>query len=142
MYYRLIIPLYFSNFHDLEDGEQAFISYIDDEPAGMVRFRLNENSVYFYRLSVIPENQGQGIAKKLLKSLEDYLRQKEKASIQCKVRLTVSKNINLYSSMGYSIYDEEIVHKPNGINIKVVSMQKQLINKKYKPRNNTIEGGG
>jgi len=39
---------------------------------GMVRFLLKENGLYFYRLSVIPEKQGQGIAKKILKSLDDY----------------------------------------------------------------------
>lgn len=110
----------------LEDGEQALISYADDEPVGMVRFRLKENSVYFYRLSVNPEKQGQGIAKAILRSLEDYANQKGKPKIQCKVRMTVPKNIKLYSSIGYSIYDEEVVHKPNGMNIKVVSMMKQL----------------
>ena len=47
--------------------------------------------------------------------------------ILCKVRMTVPKNIKLYSSIGYRIYDEEIVHKPNGITIKVVSMEKELL---------------
>ena len=50
----------------LEDGEKAFISYIGNEPVGMVRFRLKDNGVYFYRLSVIPEKQGQGIAREIL----------------------------------------------------------------------------
>ncbi|KIL45479.1 hypothetical protein KP78_30230 [Jeotgalibacillus soli] len=92
----------------------------------MVRFHLNENGIYFYRLSVIPEEQGKGIAKQMLKSLEEYANQIEKPTILCKVRMTAPKNIQLYRSIGYSIYDEEIVHKPNGINIKVVSMMKQL----------------
>ncbi|MCZ2258450.1 GNAT family N-acetyltransferase [Sporosarcina sp. G11-34] len=111
----------------LEDGEQALISYIGDEPVGMVRFRLTDNGVYFYRLSVIPEKQGQGIAKGILKSLDDYAKQNEKTKMLCKVRMTVPKNIKLYSSIGYRIHDEEIVHKPNGINIKVVSMEKKLL---------------
>ncbi|WP_257350700.1 GNAT family N-acetyltransferase [Pseudalkalibacillus decolorationis] len=110
----------------LKDGEQGLIGYIDDEPVGMIRFQLKENGVYFYRLSVIPEKQGQGIAKKILKSLEDYANKKEIPTILCKVRMTVPKNIKLYSSIGYSIYNEEVVYKPNGINIKVVSMMKQL----------------
>lgn len=76
---------------------------------------------------VIPEKQGQGIAKEILKSLDDYAKQNEKPTILCKVRMTVPKNIKLYSSIGYRIYDEEVVHKPNGINIKVVSMEKQLL---------------
>lgn len=110
----------------LKDGEQSLISYVDDEAVGMVRFRLKENAVYFYRLSVIPEKQGQGIAKKILRSLEDYAKQNDKPTMLCKVRMNVSKNIKLYSSMGYSIYDEEAVHKPNGTSVKVVSMMKQL----------------
>jgi len=40
--------------------------------------------------------------------------------------MTVPKNIKLYSSIGYGVYDEEVVHKPNGIDIKVVSMMKKL----------------
>lgn len=47
-------------------------------------------------------------------------------TIFCKVCMTVPKNIKLYSSIGFEIYDEEVVHKPNGINIKVVSMIKSL----------------
>ena len=111
----------------LEDGEKAFIGYIGDEPVAMVRFRLNDNGVYFYRLSVIPEKQGQGIAKEIIKSLDDYAKQNGKSTIRCKVRMTLPKNIQLYSSIGYRIYGEEVVHKPNGINIKVVSMKKQLL---------------
>jgi hypothetical protein len=41
--------------------------------------------------------------------------------------MTVPKNIELYRSIGYSIYDEEVVVKPNGVDIKVVSMKKQLM---------------
>jgi ribosomal protein S18 acetylase RimI-like enzyme len=110
----------------LEDGEQALISFDDGEPVGMVRFQLKEEGLYFYRLSVIPDKQGRGIAKKILKSLEDYAIKKEITKILCKVRMTVPKNIKLYSSIGYGVYDEEVVYKPNGINIKVVSMKKQF----------------
>lgn len=110
----------------LNNGEQALISYINDKPAGMVRFRVKDDCVYFYRLSVIPEKQGQGIAKEMLKSLEVYALDQEKPLIQCKVRMTVPKNIALYHSVGYGIYDEEIVYKPDGIAVKVVSMMKRI----------------
>lgn len=110
----------------LKVGEQGLISYVDNQPVGMVRFQLKEEGLYFYRLSVIPEKQGIGIAKKILRSLEDFAIEKGVSTIFCKVRMTVPKNIKLYSSIGYGIYDEEVVHKPNGINIKVVSMLKRL----------------
>lgn len=111
----------------LHNGEQAFVGYMNDEPVGMVRFHVNEDYVYFYRLSVIPEKQGQGIAKELLKSLEAYAIKQEKLIVKCKVRMTAPKNIALYHSIGYKIYDEEVLAKPHGITLKVVSMMKVVI---------------
>ncbi|MGJ7913819.1 GNAT family N-acetyltransferase [Neobacillus sp. LXY-1] len=110
----------------LIEVEKSIIAFVEDEPVGMVRFQLKEEGLYFYRLSVIPEKQGQGIAKKLLASLEEYAHKNEISTILCKVRMTMPKNIQLYSSIGYSIDNEEVVHKPNGINIQVVSMLKKL----------------
>jgi ribosomal protein S18 acetylase RimI-like enzyme len=110
----------------LEKGEKALIAFEENNPISMVRFQLKDEGLYFYRLSVIPEKQGKGIAKKILKSLEDYANTINVTTILCKVRMTVTKNVQLYSSIGYGVYGEEVVHKPNGINIKVVSMKKEL----------------
>jgi ribosomal protein S18 acetylase RimI-like enzyme len=109
-----------------KEDEQAAICYIDHEPVGMIRFQFKEDGIYFYRLSVVPEQQRKGIAKGILIWLEDYANSNLKPFIFCKVRMTVPKNIKLYHSLDYYIYYEEIVHKPNGINIKVVAMKKQL----------------
>lgn len=110
----------------LKDGEQAFIGFIENNPVGMVRFRMQDTGIYFSRLSVVPEKQGQGIAKKLVAALEEYAVQNEKHMVRCKVRMNVPRNILLYESLGYWIYNEEIVHKPNGIEIKVALMKKQV----------------
>ncbi|MFD2923481.1 GNAT family N-acetyltransferase [Halobacillus naozhouensis] len=110
----------------LKEGEQALVCSVGSEPVGMVRFLVRNDDVYFYRLSVIPERRGRGIGKEILKSLEEYASKNNKRTMICKVRMTVPKNIKLYNSIGYSVYDEEVVHKPNGIKIKVVSMIKQL----------------
>ncbi|MGM9988950.1 MAG: GNAT family N-acetyltransferase [Bacillaceae bacterium] len=110
----------------LENGEQALICYENDEPVGMIRFHVKGEILYFYRLSVVPSWQGQGIAKKLLVALEGYANKHKILTITCKVRMNVPRNIQLYHAMGYSIYDEEIVYKPNGIGINVVSMKKRI----------------
>lgn len=110
----------------LEKGEKALIAYEKNDPVGMVRFQLMANGLYFYRLSVLPEKQGEGIAKEILKSLEVYAGNAGVPTIRCKVRKSVPKNIQLYTSFGYSVYHEEMVHKPNGIRFKVVSMKKEL----------------
>jgi len=110
----------------LEREEKALIAYENNRPVGMVRFILKDEGLYFYRLSVLPEKQGKGIAKMILKSIEDYANKIGVSIILCKVRMTVARNIQLYNSIGYHIYDEEIVHKPNGVNLKIVLMKKTL----------------
>ncbi|MFS0781466.1 GNAT family N-acetyltransferase [Bacillus sp. 1P06AnD] len=66
----------------LEGNEQALICYLNNKPIGMVRFQVKNNHVYFSRLSVLPEKQGIGIAKALLKALEEYATKKELTKIQ------------------------------------------------------------
>ncbi len=93
----------------------------------MLKMKFAEGSdapVIYYRLSVIPEKRGLGIAKELLKSLEDYAVANVLSYIYCRVRMTVPRNIHLYRSLGYSIVKEELIHKPDGIRLGVVTMMK------------------
>ncbi len=110
----------------LIEGEKGLIAYLNENPVGMVRFQLQENGIYFYRLSVIPEEQGKGIAKALLSKLEAFAKQKAISIVSCNVRFTADQNIALYESIGYQMYDEEVMYRPNGIKLKVVSMKKEL----------------
>ncbi|MEQ2528085.1 GNAT family N-acetyltransferase [Bacillaceae bacterium CLA-AA-H227] len=110
----------------LKDGEKSFICYSSGQPVGTVRFRLNEEHLYFFRLAVAPEMQGRGIAKILLSALEDYAIKKDITTLCCKVRMAVPRNLHLYSSIGYIIESEDTIQKPNGISVKVASMIKKL----------------
>ncbi|MBS4209856.1 GNAT family N-acetyltransferase [Bacillus sp. FJAT-50079] len=110
----------------LKENEKGLIAYVDEKPVGMVRFQFVDKGLYFYRLSVIPEKQGKGIAKKILTSLENYAKNQRIPALLCKVRLTVPKNIQLYRSIGYTIDNEEVIHRGNDIHIKVVSMRKKI----------------
>ncbi|ARD46985.1 GNAT family N-acetyltransferase [Sporosarcina sp. P37] len=110
----------------MEGGEQALIGYIDEEPVAMIRFRLEEDSLYFFRFSVVPEKQGQGIAKKILQFIEDYAKQQEKKILTCKVRADVAKNISLYQSVGFHAYDQAVLHRADGTSMAVVLMKKSL----------------
>ncbi len=38
----------------LKHGKEAVILYVENKPVAMARFTLEETSLYFYRLSVIP----------------------------------------------------------------------------------------
>lgn len=110
----------------LNDGEQAFIAYVDEQAAAMVRFTMSDKGIYFFRLSVIPEKQGQGLAKALVAEIEKYACAQRKQKSECKVRMDVLKNIALYQSLDYEITKEEVVENRNGIAIPVVTMTKML----------------
>lgn len=111
----------------LATGEQALIAYDGaTNPVGMVRFMLRRDDVYFYRLSVIPERQGHGIAKMIVHRMEDFARENGKNMAVCRVRKSVGRNLKLYQSIGFHIFDQEIVHKSGGIDLEVVHMKKKL----------------
>lgn len=113
----------------LNGGEQAFIAYVDAKPVAMVRFTINEKGIYFFRLSVIPEKQGQGFAKALIAEIEKYAITLGKVVSECKVRMDVLRNIALYEFLGYVIIKEEVVENRNGLAIPVVTMTKTLLSR-------------
>lgn len=110
----------------LNSGEQAFIAYLHAQPVAMVRFTLNDTGIYFFRLSVIPEKQGHGLAKALISEIENFAYTLGKSISECKVRLDVPRNIALYQGLGYVITKEEIVENRDGIAIPIVTMTKML----------------
>ncbi|WP_144788805.1 GNAT family N-acetyltransferase [Lysinibacillus fusiformis] len=112
----------------IQAGEQAFIGYMEREPVAMVRFKLSTQGIYFFRLSVIPERQGQGLAKVLLAKLEQFALTNGKTISQCKVRLNVPRNIKLYRSLGYAVTNKEMAENRNGISLAIVTMEKRLTN--------------
>lgn len=112
---------------DLDNGEQAFVGYdMNGKPVAMVRFKVKEDYLFFYRLSVLPECQGNGHAKQLLKALEVYAKQNSIHEVHCKVRKNVERNVLLYTNRGYVIYEEEVFQLISGDVIPVVSMKKQV----------------
>ncbi|MEK3936923.1 GNAT family N-acetyltransferase [Sporosarcina sp. FSL W7-1349] len=110
----------------MRTGENALIAYEENEPVGMVRFQLTEEGLYFFRLSVLPDKQGKGIAKMMLKTLEDRAKEQGMPAMLCKVRMAVAKNIQLYKSIGYRICEEESIQRPNGVTLPIMLMKKVL----------------
>ncbi|MGE7942085.1 GNAT family N-acetyltransferase [Lysinibacillus xylanilyticus] len=112
----------------IKEGEYAFIGYIDEQPVAMVRFTLSDQGIYFFRLSVIPEKQGHGLAKAFIEELEQYALANGKSISECKVRMSVPRNIELYRSLGYVVTKEETGENRNGISLAIATMEKQLAN--------------
>lgn len=107
-----------------QEGEKALIAYESDEPVAMARFKIDNYQMNFYRLSVDPICQGQGVGKNLLKSLEAYAKSNDVSEIICKVRMNIKKNIKIYKDSGYFIFDDYTIDKPNNESLHIVSMRK------------------
>lgn len=112
----------------LKNGsENALLYYQGEAPVGSCRFKLDEHSLYFSRLSVCPEARGKGIAKAFLLWLENYAMNNNRTEMWCRVRMSIPRNIRLYKSVGFVVTEEEeIVTNPNRIPVKTVVMRKQF----------------
>lgn len=112
--------------NELKEGAYAFIGYFQEQPVASLRFKLQGSAIYFYRLSVLPQFQGMGFAKQLLRALENYAAEQEIEQLHCKVRMTVPRNVQLYQSLGYQLKEEHLLQKQSGQQLKIVSMSKRL----------------
>lgn len=111
---------------EVKQGTEMFGIYDNDELIALVKCVLNEEFIYFSRLSVLPENQGKGVATNLVNYLESYAVQNNIFVSKCKVRKSEKNNIALYSKLGYKIVKEEIIINKNGDEIPALTMQKNL----------------
>ena len=109
--------------------EKALLCSINGVPLGSCRFTMIEDALYFSRVSVTPSGRGKGIAKAMLLWLEKYAYDNFKRKMECRVRVSLPKNIWLYESMGYFVSKEEVVTNPNGFLVKTVVMEKTLMNR-------------
>lgn len=73
----------------IKNGYEKALLYFCDEkiPLGSVRFKTEDDSLYFSRLSVSPEARGNGIAKSILSWLEEYAQTNGISEIRCRVRM-------------------------------------------------------
>lgn len=108
-----------------EKTESAAILYEDDTATAMVRFKIIDDAIYFFRLSVVPARRRRGYAKQLVKWIETHGISKGLNISRCKVRQSVQNNLTLYQDMSYEIVDQELVVRPNGT-VKALTMEKNL----------------
>lgn len=108
-------------------SESAAILTEDGIPAAMVRYRLEDNAIYFFRLSVRPARRKRGYARRLIEWIETRGRSQGLEISRCKVRQSVSRNLVLYENMGYEVTNQELVVRPEG-SVKTLTMEKRLIN--------------
>ncbi|GMG95726.1 GNAT family N-acetyltransferase [Tepidimicrobium xylanilyticum] len=81
--------------------------FLINVPHDTVRFKFGEKSLYFFRLSVCPEARRRGIAKSILSWLENYAKEHRITEIWYRVQMSIPQNIQLYQSVGYTVYKEK-----------------------------------
>lgn len=111
---------------EMNQGTKLFGIVDHDELIGIVKCVLKEDHIYFSRLSVLPKNQGKGVATRLIQFLEGVALKNNRFVSTCKVRKREEGNIALYSKLGYKIVQEERIINANGDEIPTVTMSKQL----------------
>ena len=119
-------------------SEQAVLACINGKPIGSARIILEQNSLYFKRLSVSPEARRKGMAKKMIQWLEEYAKETGKGKIYCRVRKDTPLNIELYHHFGFGISKEETIINKDGNVIDTVLMGKTVHALTIKEAGNSI----
>jgi|GEM_PF-625266 len=79
----------------------AVLAYLDDTPAGCVRYRSEDGGVYVARLAVLPAMRRNGIGSALLEFVEARALAAGAGRLRLRVRLALPENVKLYVARGY-----------------------------------------
>ena len=85
----------------------AIVAERNGQMLGCVMVKLLEGDLYFGRLSVLPAARGQGIARRLVEAVEDEARRRELLGVRLGVRVVLTENQQLFTSLGYVEYSRE-----------------------------------
>ena len=93
---------------------------------GCVRFRVENGNLEFFRLAVVPDARGGGLADALLHWLEVTAEREGVTSLTCSVRMEVARNVRLYLRRGYRQATERWVTAIDGSRLRVGTLVKTL----------------
>jgi GNAT superfamily N-acetyltransferase len=87
----------------------AVIALLDGEPIGCGRWEVDpeRTHLYFGRLSVLPVYRQRGVAARMIGWFEDLARELGLPEVRLGVRLSLPRNIDLYTRLGYEVYGYE-----------------------------------
>lgn len=102
----------------------GFLALWFREPAGCVFCRVDEDSMYLFRLGVLPKFRGKGIARALVGRVEEEARLAGEASVTLATRSVLHDNIALYRRYGFMV-EAEVPH-PRAPEARITVMRKEL----------------
>lgn len=86
---------------ELAKGAGAIVLERGAEMLGCVMVEELEGDLYFGRLSVLPSARGLGFAKRLIGAVEAEARRRRLPGVRLGVRIVLTDNQRLFSSLGY-----------------------------------------
>lgn len=123
------VPLYGENLPPLQEtpdslaleaasGKQILVGTVDGAVVASLRLQVREDGeVYFGRLSVNPELQGNGLGQAILRALEKFFPAAPSFALDCGVKS--EENNHIYSKHGY-VLTGETFQVPNGPMVQVM----------------------
>ncbi|MGC4045236.1 MAG: GNAT family N-acetyltransferase [Armatimonas sp.] len=109
----------------LAEGNQALVVTIAGDPVACVRYRIEGDFLYFFRLSVDPAHRRKGLATLLICHLEVLAREAGLSRLTCSVRMAKTDNVALYTRHGFQIMGTRIVYR-DGIEVPTGDLEKPL----------------
>jgi len=86
---------------ELRRGAGAIVADRNGRVVGCVMTKLLGGDLYFGRLAVLPEARGTGLAKRLIEAVEADARERGLPGVRLGVRVVLTANQKLFTSMGY-----------------------------------------
>ncbi|MGW0231482.1 GNAT family N-acetyltransferase [Actinopolymorpha singaporensis] len=86
---------------ELAAGTGAIIAEQGEDALGCVMLKPVDGDLYFGRLAVTPSARGRGIARRLVKAVEDEAIRRGLAGVRLGVRIALTENQRLFTSLGF-----------------------------------------
>ena len=90
----------------------ALLAWVGEMPVASARYRVDSDALYVGRVAVLPAYRQRGIAKAVMRRMEDIARQQGRDMLRVGVRMSLPGNLALYHSLGYTTI--EVTDHPKG----------------------------
>lgn len=95
---------YYTRYSENENIENVWVVVVDDIPAGCIAYRKKDEGVgEVKRMFIKEEYRGRGIAKELLKTVENHAREQGCHTLFLDTRITLEPAVSLYRAFGFDI---------------------------------------
>lgn len=95
---------YYTRYSENENIETVWVVVVDDIPAGCIAYRKKDEGIgEVKRMFIKEEYRGRGIAKELLKTVENHAREQGCHTLFLDTRITLEPAVSLYRVFGFDI---------------------------------------